>query len=76
MKALDAKRRAMRRLASREVGLPAGQDRLTAGQTAQSGHETQLLRLPVIPAGYSLVNGSGDFLFMMDFDPLDGAPLG
>ena len=77
MKALETKRRAQRRLAARELGVPAGQDRLTAGETGLTGQETQALRLPLIPPGYSLLNADGELLFMLEFDPLDGgAPLG
>jgi len=77
VRAWENLKRAREGLAAREVGVPAGQPRWAESQVATLGSETAYHRLPVLDSGGALVDGDGEFLFMLDFDALDGgAPLG
>lgn len=81
MRALDALRRAIRRIVADETGLPAEQPRHFTSALELSGRGMQAARLPVI-VPYSgtdpaLRNDDGDLIYMMDLDPMDGDnPLG
>lgn len=72
MKGKDTLRNAHRALAAREAGLPAGQERIFAGQVVRAGQETRALRLPVIPAAGEIQNEDGTFVFILDLSALDG----
>lgn len=78
MRELDQFRRATERMAARESGLPADQERTFVGHQQMAGRETQVLRLPVIPTTSQIQDpDTGEFTFMLDFSILDGSdPLG
>lgn len=67
---------AHRNLAARESGLSPRQPRVMQGQAQLAGQASAAMRLPALETGGSLYNEDGDFIYMMDYDPLDEAPLG
>lgn len=78
MREKTAARRAQQDLAAREMGLPVRQSRGLAGQLQVAGNESEIARLPVIPATNEIQDpDTGEFTFMLDFSALDGDdPLG
>jgi hypothetical protein len=72
MRERDLQRRARRQRAEQDLGLPTQQPREMAAQGNVHGRQSDLLRLPVIPAEYEIQNPGGSFVFMLDFSQLDG----
>jgi hypothetical protein len=77
MKEQAAYRRSQQRIASREAGVAPGQDRVMTAQAGLIGNEGSAAGLPVIPTDKQFADDSGNRIFMVDMDPVDGGlPIG
>ena len=77
MREETAQKRMLRRMIAETLGLPPGQVRDMASHQDVVGREVQASRLPLATNEMPFQDASGNLLFTLDLDPLDGGlPLG